>query len=404
MTLSPKYKPLFNSDSRYYIVTGGRGSGKSHAINTFALLLSYENNQNILFTRYTMTSAFTSIIPEFRDKIESLGLENDFTVNRTEIVNNKTGNTIYFRGIKTGSGNQTAALKSLSNITCWICDEAEEIPTYETYQKINLSLRSKLAQNRVILVMNPATKAHWIYERFFESKNVEPASNVSVEDTTYIHTTYLDIKKHLSEDFINEIDYIKRNDPDEYEHTVIGGWRNKAEGVIFTDWHYERFNMNADFMGVGLDFGFSNDPTAAILVSIDKKRQKIWVKELFYAKGLTTEEIASNLKRYIPKKDITIVGDSAEPRLMHELRLNHKLQAIDTIKGPGSIMHGVRIMLGYTICVDSTSTNIARELNNYAYKPDTDKPIDNYNHGIDAIRYYVSHVLDKPNAGNYFIY
>lgn len=404
MNLNSKYKPLFDSKSRYYIITGGRGSGKSHAISIFALLLSYEEGQNILFTRYTMTSAFTSIIPEFRDKIEELGLESDFVVNRTEIVNIRTGNTIYFRGIKTGSGNQTAALKSLSGIACWICDEAEEIPDYNIFSKINLSVRSKDAQNRIILVMNPATKEHWIYERFFLERGVAPSQNLTHGDTSYIHTTYLDIKKHLSESYVEEIERIKDINPREYEMTVLGGWRDKAEGVVFPNYKIEPFNESGDYIGVGLDFGFSNDPTAATLISIDKKRKRIYLKELIYAKGLTTHEIAEGLSKKLKDANTMIIGDSAEPRLIHELRLNHNLNVKESIKGAGSIMHGIRLMLGYQIVVDPTSTNIIRELNNYIYKEGTDKPVDNYNHSLDGIRYFVAYVLDKPNAGRYYVY
>ena len=160
--LSPKYRPLFDDDSRYFITTGGRGSSKSFSIATMILLLTYEKGHNVLFTRYTMTSASTSIIPEMTEKIELLGLESDFLVNKTEITNNRTGNTIYFRGLKTGSGNQTAALKSLNGITTWILDEAEEMPDEQLFDKIDLSVRSTEAQNRVVLVLNPATKAHWI--------------------------------------------------------------------------------------------------------------------------------------------------------------------------------------------------------------------------------------------------
>ena len=116
-----------------------------------------------------MTSASTSIIPEMTEKIELMGLSDNFLVNKTDITNKVTGNKIYFRGLKTGSGNQTAALKSLNGITTWILDEAEEMPDPLLFDKIDLSVRSKDAQNRVIMVMNPATKAHWIYKRFFES-------------------------------------------------------------------------------------------------------------------------------------------------------------------------------------------------------------------------------------------
>ena len=269
--LSPKYRPLFNDYSRYYIITGGRGSSKSFSVASFLLLLSYENNHNILFTRYTMTSASTSIIPEMTEKIDILGLSNDFLVNKTDITNKISGNKIYFRGLKTGSGNQTAALKSLNGISTWILDEAEEMPDPLLFDKIDLSVRSKDAQNRVIMVMNPATKAHWIYKRFFESRDLQGGENTTIEDTTYIHTSYKDNEKHLDATFLANVNRMKEERPEEYKAQILGGWRSVAEGVIFTNWEVKDFDSNGDFYGIGMDFGFSNDPTGATLISINKK-------------------------------------------------------------------------------------------------------------------------------------
>ena len=104
--LSEKYKPLFINDTRYFVITGGRGSSKSFSINTFLLMLTYESNETILFTRYTLTSANVSIIPEFIEKIEILNRVQDFDITKDTIINKKTGSKILFKGIKTSSGNQ----------------------------------------------------------------------------------------------------------------------------------------------------------------------------------------------------------------------------------------------------------------------------------------------------------
>ena len=306
--LSPKYKPLFNSPSRYYIVTGGRGSSKSFSISTMILLLTFEKGHNILFTRYTMTSASTSIIPEMVEKIELLGLDEHFVVNKTDITNKLTGNRIYFRGLKTGSGNQTAALKSLNGITTWILDEAEEMPDELLFDKIDLSVRSKEAQNRVIMVMNPATKAHWVYTRFFESRGLQGGDSVTLEDTTYIHTTYEDNIKHLDRTFLANVERMKAERPDEFEAQILGGWRNVAEGVIFTNWEVRPFDPRGDYYGVGMDFGFSNDPTTATIVSINKKAKEIHLKEIIYSAGMTTSDIAVALKRQLKGQEL-IIGD-----------------------------------------------------------------------------------------------
>ena len=191
IVIKNKYKAL-GSNSRYFIVSGGRGSGKSYSVNLFLLLLTYETGHVILFTRYTLTSANVSIIPEFIDKIETAKLHNDFYITKDEIINKTTGSKILFKGIKTSSGTQTANLKSLAGVTTWVLDEAEELVDEDIFDKIDLSIRHQTKQNRIILILNPATKEHFIYNRFFESKGIEAGTNVVANDTTYIHTTYLD--------------------------------------------------------------------------------------------------------------------------------------------------------------------------------------------------------------------
>ena len=399
--LSPKYRPLFDDDSRYFITTGGRGSSKSFSIATMILLLTYEKGHNVLFTRYTMTSASTSIIPEMTEKIEKLGLESDFLVNKTEITNNRTGNTIYFRGLKTGSGNQTAALKSLNGITTWILDEAEEMPDEQLFDKIDLSVRSTEAQNRVVLVLNPATKAHWIYNRFFTKRGLQGGENTRRGDATYIHTTYLDNEENLNKTFLANIERMRDERPEEYTAQIMGGWRQVAEGVIFTNWEIKDFNENGDHYGIGLDFGFSKDPTGGTLISIDTKRKEIYLKEIIYEAGLVTSDIAQRLLKH-GSKTLTI-GDSAEPRLLHELKHNYGLNIKPSIKGQGSINLGIALLQEYKLYVHGGSSNLITELNNYRWKEGKEVAVDDYNHLLDSIRYFVSYHLSSPNRGRYFI-
>jgi len=400
ITLNPKYRPLFLSNSRYYMITGGRGSSKSYSISTMILLLTYEKGHNILFTRYTMTSASTSIIPEMNEKIEIMGLHNDFIINKTDITNKLTGNKIYFRGLKVGQGTQTAALKSLNGISTWILDEAEEMPDPLLFDKIDLSVRSKEAQNRVIMVMNPTTKAHWIYDRFFQRRGLQGGENTTEGDTTYIHTTYLDNEKHLDKTFLANLDRMKRERPDDYKAQILGGWRDVAHGVIFTNWEVKRFDPNGDHYGIGLDFGFSNDATAGTLVSINVKRKEIYLKEIIYATGLTTSDIAQKLLKY---PNTLTIGDSAEPRLLHELKSNYGLNIKPSIKGQGSINLGIALMQDYKLFVDQGSNNLITELNNYVWKDGKEVAIDDFNHLLDGIRYFISYNLSNPNAGKYFI-
>ncbi len=400
ISLNNKYN-LLGSESRYFVITGGRGSGKSYSLNSFLLLLTYEAGHVILFTRYTLTSANVSIIPEFIDKIESADLSRDFYITKDEIINLKTGSKILFKGIKTSSGTQTANLKSLAGVTTWVLDEAEELTDEETFEKIDFSIRTKGIQNRVILVLNPATKEHFIYKKFFEDKGIESGTNLIKGDTTYIHTTYLDNIENLSESFITQIENIKNRRPEKYKHQILGGWLDKAEGVIFNNWTIGKYE-NVGTTVYGQDFGFSNDPTTLIECNIDASNKRIYINERYSLQALTTSQIYQLNKQHC--LDSLIVADSAEPRLINELQ-TLGLNIVPTIKGQGSVTYGISLLQDYDLIITPESINLIKEMNNYCWlEKKSNTPIDKHNHLIDALRYAVSYQLENPHKGNYYIY
>jgi len=399
-TLNHKYLPLFKSDSRYYIITGGRGSGKSFGNTLFLLGLTYEYGHVILFTRYTLTSAHISIIPEFNDKIQLEGLEEDFYITKDEIINKITGSKILFRGLKTSSGTQTANLKSLAGVTTWVLDEAEELQDERTFDTIDLSVRQKDAQNRVILILNPTTKEHFIYTRFFEGKGVESGQSLTHEDTTYIHTNYLDNIDNLSPSYVKQIESMRERNIVKYNHQILGFWLDKAEGVVFTNWKFGTFNPDGLQTSCGMDFGFSVDPDTLTEVAIDKTHKRIYLKEHIYSNGLQTNVLAQMIIDRVGGK--LIIADSAEPRLIADLK--SKGINIKAVK-KGTIESGITMMLDYELIVEPNSSNIAKELNNHAYSDKGSKLyIDTFNHAIDGIRYNVIYHLDNPNKGSYAVY
>jgi phage terminase large subunit len=344
-----------------------------------------------------MTSAHLSIIPEFQEKIDLMELNPLFEVNKSEIKNIQSKSDIIFRGIKTSSGDQTANLKSLQGVTTWILDEAEELTDELTFDKINLSIRQKGKQNRIILILNPATKEHWIYKRFFEDKGVQEGFNGIKDDVTYIHTTYLDNIDNLDESFVNEVKRIQQTNPEKYKHQIMGGWLNKAEGVVFSNWRIDKFQeVNGSIFGQ--DFGFSIDPTTLVQISIDKVKKIIYAKELLYKTGLNTTEIYNENNRYCGTKNL-IIADSAEPRLISELKSRGlNIKGIDKPK----IVDRIALVQDYEIIVDSESTNLIKELNNYVWHDKkSETPIDDYNHLLDALGYAVWNMIGRPNRGNY---
>jgi phage terminase large subunit len=391
INLNSKYQPLFKNDTRFFIITGGRGSAKSFAVGTFTNLLSFEKGHTILFSRQTMTSAHLSIIPEFQEKIDLMELNDFFAITKTEIINRQSGSKIIFRGIKTSSGDQTANLKSLQGVTTWILDEAEELTDEVTFDKINLSIRQKGRQNRVILILNPATKEHWIYKRFFEDAGVQEGFNGIKDDVTYIHTNYLDNYENLDQSFINEVERVKISNPLKYQHTILGGWLNRAEGVVYSNWSVGRF-IDTGYSFFGQDYGFSIDPTTLVKCSIERKTKTIFVKQFLYEAGLTTTQIADYNKRYTENR--LIIADSAEPRLIAELK--NKGCNIKGISKP-KIIDRIALLQDWTIVVDEDSKDIIKELNNYVWHDKkSETPIDAYNHLLDPIGYVLWEVIGAP--------
>jgi len=164
---------------------------------------------------------------------------------------------------------------------------------------------------------------------------------------------------------------------------VLGGWLDKADGVVFTNWRFGEFNPDELQTSFGQDYGYSIDPTTLTEVAIDKKQKKIYVKECYYKTKLITSEIAILNNQYASRK--LIIGDNSEGRLIDELRrLGNNIVRCD--KPP--IEFGVSLMQDYELIVEPNSVNIAKELNNYIYLDKGSKLyLDAYNHAIDGIRY-----------------
>jgi phage terminase large subunit len=399
VVLNEKYIPLFQDPSRYFVITGGRGSGKSFGVAVFLLNLTYEQGHRILFSRYTMTSAQTSIIPEFVEKIELMGVQEDFRITKDEIINLTTKNSIIFKGIRTSSGNQTAALKSLNGITTFVLDEAEELVDEDTFNKIDLSVRVQDRPNRCILILNPTTKEHWIYQRWYQNIGVPEGWNGKDLNTTYIHTTYMDNKDNLSESFLEQVYDMKRRRPDQYQHSILGGWLNKAEGTIYKNWRVGDYQQK-ELTVFGQDFGFSTDPTTLVQISVDPDEKKMWVRECYGQKNMTTSQIAQKNKQYCGLD--LIICDSAEPRLIQELKAQD-LNIRGAIKKKGSILSGIALMQDYEIVVDKNANGVIRELNNYVWQERNAKPVMAYDHYLDAMRYGLQYLVQGKALGRYVI-
>lgn len=398
------YYPLYeNKDKFIILITGGRGSGKSFNTATFIERLTFEKIEDIvhkvLYARYTMTSAHISIIPEMLEKIELDGTQKYFHSTKQDVTNLMTGSTIMFRGIKTSSGSQTAKLKSIHGITVFVCDEAEEWTSEVDFEKLMLSIRQKGIQNMVIIIMNPTDSNHFIYKRYIENTHdlVEfdgvPVQISNHPNVLHIHTTYLDNIENLSEEFLREVEEMKKNNPEKYAHTVMGRWADVAEGAVFKKWGIvDKFPEHAKKVAIGLDFGYTNDPSAAVKCGI--VGNDLYLDEVFYEQGMLISEIS----RRLTEEGLFVYADSADPRLIDEIA-NKGVIIYPVAKGAGSIVAGIEKMKDFdNIFITKRSYNLQREYRKYVWAKDKDgnyinQPEDDNNHGVDASRYYVNGCL-----------
>ena len=398
------YYPLYeNKDKFIILITGGRGSGKSFNAATFIERLTFEKIEDIvhkvLYARYTMTSAHISIIPEMLEKIELDGTQKYFHATKQDVTNLMTGSTIMFRGIKTSSGSQTAKLKSIHGITVFVCDEAEEWTSEVDFEKLMLSIRQKGIQNMVIIIMNPTDSNHFIYKRYIENTHdlVEydgvPVQISNHPNVLHIHTTYLDNIANLSEEFLREVADMKLNNPEKYAHTVMGRWADVSEGAVFKKWGIvDKFPEHAKKVAIGLDFGYTNDPSAGVKCGI--VGNDLYLDEVFYEQGMSISE----LSRRLAEEGLFVYADSADPRLIDEIA-NKGVIIYPVAKGAGSVLAGIEKIKDFdNIFITKRSYNLQREWRKYVWAKDKDgnyinQPEDDNNHGVDASRYYVNGCL-----------
>lgn len=240
------------------VITGGRNSGKSFVVSLAAANWCQQYMHRILFTRYTLTSAEDTIIPDFMEKVEILQYTPYFKVRKDRIVSKNNKGKVVFKGIKTSSGNQSASLKSLKDFSCFLVDEAEEIPDLNTWKKIYLSIRVKDVQNVSILSLNPSDKEHWIYKEFYENRGIKGGHNGIVGNVMYIHTTYLDLDRDLIADNVwREFKRMKEKEPEEYATVVMGKWRDNIKGSLFFPKDFQYFSMDdIDYNNIKKKLGF----------------------------------------------------------------------------------------------------------------------------------------------------
>lgn len=416
------YKPLFELIEGHHpnvtllIMTGGRYSGKSYVANIGLASAMGGHAHKILNARYTMTSAKKSIIPDFKIKLDALGLSPYYDIKETEILSKFDDSKMWFSGIKTGSKTQDSALKSLSDISLFYVEEASEIPTFEEWEKVDLSVRAQNIQAFSMLVLNPTHSSHWIYQKFFLDKGVKAGFNGIKDGVMYIHSTWEDldedmiVQKHLPKFKADKLFYESNKLEDltdqkdqkrwcRYRDVILGGWRDSIDNVIFEYWdEFDEWPEEKPiYHTLGLDFGFK-DPNA--LVETKFYKDAIYVKQHLFKPDVSNSDLANAIKKVYTDsnggKEFYCIADSARPEIIKEL---NKLGCVvlKCKKGSGSVKDGIQKINSTNLFIHKDSNDIKNELNNYHWIEIINNkgerktvPVDSFNHSLDALRYSLS--------------
>jgi phage terminase large subunit len=403
-TVNQVYKPLFTSNLTYKILMGGRGAGRSTVASQYAnARLVAPEYFRCAIMRLVLGDIRNSIYKEIIDRADENGITDQLDINDSVMHIQYGANSINAVGFKKSSGEQKAKLKSLANYTDVIIEEADEI-SEEDFMQLDDSLRTLKGNITIILLLNPPPKTHWIIKRWFNLFASErkgfylPELKPEIKDTLFIRTSYKDNIKNIAERSILNYENYKETKPDHYYNMVMGLVPETVRGKIYSNWReIESVPFEARLIRRGLDFGYSNDPTA--LVDIYEYNGGYILDEQLYRKGMLNKQIADFINN-LQSNDCIVVADSAEPKSIDEIKL-YGVTILPATKGTGSINSGIAFIQGQKISYTKRSLNLKLEYENYAWLEDKDgvtlnKPKDVYNHLMDALRYGLGSVL-SPN-------
>lgn len=396
----PAYAPLFYSDKTYYLISGGRGAGKSWQVAGYFLMKLFGDDFfRGVVSRYSLRSISNSIYRDILDLIDLWGVKDHVHITGEEIRNKRNSNMIITHALKLSEGSMSAKSKGLANVTHLLIDEATELESEEEYIKLIDSFRAKSAERKIFLCFNPSSKSHWIFRRFYLPDGT-PNPKWAL-DHEYLHTTYMDNRDNLDPKKIAEWERMRESDREYFRHHILGEWREVNEGQVFTNWKWQYDPDPEAEVIYGVDFGYARDPSAVIKVM--KKGRRLWLQELVYQTGLTNEDLFhAMIKAGVPPTAV-IVADSAEPKSLETLRRLGFRNIRPAVKGPDSIRAGIDTVASYEVYADPLCFNLRVEYDNYAYRAGTDKPVDDWCHLMDALRYAVGTHMQVGRHNGYLI-
>lgn len=412
------YKQFWNFQGRYRIVKGGRGSKKSTtAAFWFPYMMmkyyhQYELKPCVLVIRRYYNTHRDSTFAQLKWAINRLGVEHLWKATKSplELVYIPSGQKIMFRGLDDP--------QSITSITveegelCWVWwEEAFQITMEDDFDKVDLSIRGEMSSplfKQHTLTFNPWSEKIWLKKTFFDKVGTD---GLSKDGDIFAVTKNYDCNEFLGDDDRRIFEKMKEENPRRYSIEGEGNW-GIAEGLVFENWQELEFDVEylkrqLDSNGnikyrqlAGIDFGYTNDPTAFIAILADTKNKKIFIYDELYRTRMRNKDIAEAIT-YKDFKQQRIIADSADPKSIDELK-DLGLRIVGAKKGKGSVKAGIQKLQDYKIYVHPSCTNTIVELNNYIW--DTDKqtgkpstePVDAYNHLMDALR-YATEELNREN-------
>ena len=374
------FEHLVNSEKKIIVNQGGTRSGKTYNITLFIIFYYClrNNGKTITICRKTFPALRATVLRDFINILREHDLYSEDKHNKSSSEYNLFGNLVEFISL-----DQPVKVRGRKRDLLFI-NEANEL-YWEDWQQLLFRTSEK-----IILDYNPSEEYHWIYDKI-----------IPREDTDFLKTTYKD-NPFLEEALIKEIERLQYTD-EQYWQIYGLGEKGISKATIFNYVECNQIPEDAEFVSMGMDFGFTNDPTA--LVSVWKKESNLYIKELLYRTMMTTGDIHSYFKQTITNE--LIYADSSEPRIIEELRrMGWKIRA--SLKGRDSVNAGIDLLKRFKIHIHKDSANAIQEFRNYKWKEDktgklTNTPEDKNNHITDAVRYATYSILSKPNFGRYAI-
>ncbi len=374
------FKHLLKSQKKIIVEQGGTRSGKTYNILLWIIFSYCTQNTGKIITicRKSFPSLRATVMRDFFDILKTHKMYNEINHNKSSSEYNLYNNLVEFISL-----DEPQKVRGRKRDVLFI-NEANEL-YFEDWQQLLFRTNQK-----IILDYNPSDEYSWIYDKV-----------ITRDDADFFITTYKD-NTFLEQALIKEIERLKETDPQYWQ--IYGlGQKGISKATIF---NYQESNIpeDAEFLSMGVDYGYTNDPTAHI--SVYKKGHNLYVEEHLYKTMMTAEDIHSHFK-ILNVGDKIIYSDSSEPRLNDYLRRTG-WNIRPTKKGRDSIIAGIDLLKRYKLFVTPNSQNLIQEFRNYKWSEDktgklTNIPIDRNNHLLDSLRYATFNILSKPNFGKYAI-